>query len=255
MPESILDRFRLDDKVAIVTGASSGLGVAFAKALADAGADVVLTGRRTERLEATRAFVEERGRRGLVVTADVARPEDAQRIVDAALGEFGHVDILVNNAGKGTAVPATRETPDQFREVIDINLNGSYWMAQACGRVMQPGSSIVNVSSVVALSSGGLPQAAYSASKAGLIGLTRDLAVQWTGRKGIRVNALAPGFFPSEMTDQFPGDYIESWFDRIPSGRAGDPDELAAALVFLASSAAGYVTGTTLVVDGGLTVM
>lgn len=196
MSASILDRFRLDDKVAIVTGASSGLGVAFAKALADAGSDVVLTGRRTDRLEATRALVEERGRRALVVTADVARSEDAQIVVDAAMKEFDHVDILVNNAGKGTAVPATRETPEQFREVIDINLNGSYWMAQACGRIMKPGSSIVNISSVVGLASGGLPQAAYSASKAGVIGLTRDLAVQWTGRKGIRVNALAPGSFP-----------------------------------------------------------
>src|SRR5258705_13626582 len=99
------------------------------------------------------------------------------------------------------------ETPEQFREVIDINLNGSYWMAQACGRVMKPGSSIINVASVVALTSGRLPQAAYSASKAGVIGLTRDLAMQWTGRKGIRVNALAPGFFPSEMADQCPDGY------------------------------------------------
>jgi NAD(P)-dependent dehydrogenase (short-subunit alcohol dehydrogenase family) len=106
---------------------------------------------------------------------------------------------------------------------------------------------------VAALTSGGLPQAAYASSKAGLIGLTRDLAVQWTGRKGIRVNALAPGFFPSEMTDQFPDGYLDSQLPRIPAGRAGDPGELASALVFLASSAAGYITGTTLVVDGGLT--
>ena len=160
--------------------------------------------------------------------------------------------MLINNAGKGTAWPATRETPEQFREVIDVNLNGSYWMAQACGRVMQPGSAIVNVASVAALTSGGLPQAAYSSSKAGLIGLTRDLAVQWTGRKGIRVNALAPGYFPSEMTDQFPDGYMESQLYRVAAGRVGDPDELAAAVVFLASPAAGYVTGTTLVVDGGL---
>src|SRR6201996_39620 len=193
---TVLDRFRLDKKVAIVTGASSGLGVAFA----GGGAALVLAARRADRLEQTRALVEERGRRALTVTADVARPEDAQAVVDAAMAEFGQVDVLVNNAGKGTAVPATREKPEQFREVIDINLNGSYWMAQACGRVMQPGSSIINVASVVALTSGGLPQAAYSASKAGLTGLTRDLAVQWTGRKGIRVNALAPGFFPSEVT-------------------------------------------------------
>src|SRR3984893_6930396 len=207
---TVLDRFRLDGKVAIVTGASSGLGIAFAGALAEAGADVVLTARRTDRLEQTRALVEERGRRAATVTADVALPEDAQAVVDAALNEFGQVDVLVNNAGKGTAVPATREKPEQFREVIDINLNGSYWMAQACGRVMKSGSSIINIASVAALTSGGLPQAAYSASKAGVMGLTRDLAVQWTGRKGIRVNALAPGFFPSEMTDQFPDGYDDS---------------------------------------------
>jgi NAD(P)-dependent dehydrogenase (short-subunit alcohol dehydrogenase family) len=252
---AVLDRFRLDGKVAIVTGASSGLGVAFAKGLAEAGADVVLAARRAERLEATRALVEQAGRRAIAVAADLAEPEHATAVVQAAIDEFGRVDILVNNAGKGTAVPATRETPEQFREVIDINLNGCYWMAQACGRVMPPGSAIINISSVVALASGGLPQAAYSASKAALIGLTRDLAVQWTGRKGIRVNALAPGFFPSEMSDQFPEGYIESMLPRLPAGRPGDPDELAATVVFLASPAASYITATTLVVDGGLTAL
>jgi NAD(P)-dependent dehydrogenase (short-subunit alcohol dehydrogenase family) len=250
---TVLDRFRLDDKVAIVTGASSGLGVAFAKALAEAGADLVLAARRVDRLEATCAIVAQAGRRAIAVAADMALPENASVVVEEAMKEFGHVDILVNNAGKGTAVPATRETPEQFREVIDINLNGCYWMAQACGRVMQPGSSIINIASVAALASGGLPQAAYSASKAGLIGLTRDLAVQWTGRKGIRVTALAPGYFPSEMTEQFPDGYIDSQLSRVPAGRPGDPEELAAAVVFLASPAAGYITGTTLVVDGGLT--
>jgi NAD(P)-dependent dehydrogenase (short-subunit alcohol dehydrogenase family) len=252
---TVLERFRLDGKVAIVTGASSGLGVAFGTALAEAGADLVLVGRRADRLEQTRKLVTDLGRRAITVTADVSLPEAAQRVVDAALNEFGQVDVLVNNAGKGTAVPATRETPDQFREVIDINLNGCYWMAQACGRVMAPGSAIVNISSVVALTSGGLPQAAYSASKAAVIGLTRDLAVQWTGRKGIRVNALAPGFFPSEMTDEFPEGYIDSQLPRVPAGRTGDPAELAAAVVFLASPAAAYITATTLVVDGGLTAL
>jgi NAD(P)-dependent dehydrogenase (short-subunit alcohol dehydrogenase family) len=252
-PTTVLDRFRLDGKAVIVTGASSGLGVAFGTALAEAGANLVLAGRRADRLEQTRKLVTDLGRRAVTVTADVGRPEAAQAVVDAALAEFGQVDVLVNNAGKGTAVPATRETPEQFREVIDINLNGCYWMAQACGRVMAPGSAIVNISSVVALRSGGLPQAAYSASKSALIGLTRDLAVQWTGRKGIRVNALVPGFFPSEMTDQFPEGYIDSQLPRVPAGRPGDPAELAAAVVFLASPAAAYITGTTLVVDGGLT--
>jgi len=167
---------------------------------------------------------------------------------------FGRVDVLVNNAGIGTAVPATRETPEQFRRVVDVNLNGCYWMAQACGRVMQPGSSIVNISSVLGLTTAGLPQAAYAASKAGLIGLTRDLAQQWTLRKGIRVNALAPGFFESEMTDQYPDGYLDQMNQRIPSGRKGDVRELAAALVFLASDAGGYVTGQTLAVDGGMTI-
>jgi NAD(P)-dependent dehydrogenase (short-subunit alcohol dehydrogenase family) len=254
MPDSVLDSFRLDDKVAIVTGASSGLGVAFAKALAEAGADVVLGARREDRLQDTKALVEAAGGRALTVRTDVVSPEDCQALVDAAMEHFGRVDVLVNNAGVGTAVPATRETPEQFRAVIDVNLNGCYWMAQACARVMEPGSAIVNISSVLGITTAALPQAAYAASKAGLIGLTRDLAQQWTGRKGIRVTALAPGFFSSEMTDQYRPDYLSSQLPRIPAGRTGDPAELAAALVFLASPAAGYVTGQTLAVDGGLTI-
>jgi NAD(P)-dependent dehydrogenase (short-subunit alcohol dehydrogenase family) len=119
---------------------------------------------------------------------------------------------------------------------------------------MRPGSSIVNISSVLGLTTGGLPQAAYSATKAALIGLTRDLAQQWTGRKGIRVNALAPGFFATEMTEQYPEGYLEAMAPRIPAGRTGDARELAAALVFLASDAGGYVTGQTFAVDGGLTI-
>ena len=248
----LLDRFRLDGKVAIVTGASSGLGVDFAQGLAEAGADVVIAARRVERLEETRALVEAHGRRCVAVRCDVASVEDCQAVVDAAMAELGRVDVLVNNAGIGTAHPATREDPDDFRRVIDINLNGSYWMAQACGRVMQPGSSIVNIGSVLGSTTAGLPQAAYAASKAAIIGLTRDLAQQWTGRKGIRVNALAPGFFKSEMTDQYPDGYLEQMMWRVPSGRTGDPRELTAALLFLASEAASYVTGVVLPVDGGL---
>jgi NAD(P)-dependent dehydrogenase (short-subunit alcohol dehydrogenase family) len=250
----VLDAFRLDGKVAIVTGASSGLGVAFAQALAEAGADVALGARRAERLQDTRKLVEATGRRAIAVATDVAEPAHCSALVDAAMTEFGHVDILVNNAGVGTAVPATRETPEQFRQVIDVNLNGCYWMAQSCGRVMQRGSSIINISSILGITTAGLPQAAYAASKAGLMGLTRDLAQQWTGRKGIRVNAIAPGFFESEMTDQYPDEYLKMMGYRMIAGRTGDPRELAATVVFLASPAAGYITGQTLPVDGGLTI-
>ncbi len=252
LPVAVLDKFRLDGKVAIVTGASSGLGVAFARGLAEAGADVAICARRTERLEATRSEVEARGRRCLAVGADVSKVEDCRRVVEQAREQLGRVDVLVNNAGIGTAAPATREDPDDFRRVIDINLMGSYWMAQACGRVMEPGSSIVNIGSVLGSTTAGLPQAAYGSSKAAIIGLTRDLAQQWTGRKGIRVNALAPGFFPSEMTDEYPEGYLDTMMFRVPAGRAGEPDELVAALLFLASDASSYVTGVVLPVDGGL---
>ncbi|SBS74410.1 3-oxoacyl-(acyl-carrier-protein) reductase FabG [uncultured Mycobacterium sp.] len=251
---SVLDSFRLDDKVVIVTGASSGLGVSFAQAFAEAGADLVLGARRVEQLASTAALVEQAGRKVYTRKTDVADPEQCQQLVDAAINEFGRVDVLVNNAGVGTAVPATRETPEEFRKVIDVNLNGSYWMAQSCGRVMQAGSSIINIASILGITTGGLPQAAYSASKAGVMGLTRDLAQQWGSRKGIRVNALAPGFFKSEMTDEYQPGYLDQQLARIVVGRLGDPAELAATAIWLASSAAGYVTGQTIIVDGGLTI-
>lgn len=249
----MLDRFRLDGKVAIVTGASSGLGVAFARGLAEAGADVVIGARRRDRLEETRALVEETGRRCVVRQTDVTSPEDCRALADAAVAELGAVDVLVNNAGVGTAVPALTETPEQFRRVVDVNLNGTYWMAQACARVMRPGSSIVNVGSVLGETTAGLPQAAYSASKAGVAGLTRDLAQQWTGRRGIRVNCVEPGFFASEMTAGYPEKYMSRQLERrVLMGRPGDPAELVTAVIFLASDAGSYVTGAVIPVDGGI---
>ncbi|KAA1429881.1 SDR family NAD(P)-dependent oxidoreductase [Mycolicibacter arupensis] len=251
---SVLDKFRMDGRVVVVTGASSGLGVYFAKAFAEAGADVVLAARRVEKLAQAADLVAAAGRVGLPVATDIADPDAATAMVEAAMERFGRVDVLINNAGIGTAHPATRETPEQFREVIDVNLNGAYWAAQACGRVMQAGSSIVNISSILGLTTAGLPQAAYAASKAGLIGLTRDLAQQWGGRKGIRVNAIAPGFFASEMTEQYRPGYLESVSGRIVLGKMGDPEDLAASVLWLASDAGGYVTGQTIAVDGGFTI-
>jgi NAD(P)-dependent dehydrogenase (short-subunit alcohol dehydrogenase family) len=251
--DHVLDLFRLDGKVAVVTGASSGLGAGFARALAQAGAQVVLAARRTDRLQEVAEHVHSIGRRAVTVATDVSDPEHCEAMADAAIAEFGQIDVLVNNAGIGTAVPALRERPEEFRRVVDINLNGAYWAAQACGRLMGPGSSIINIASVLGLVKSYAPQAAYAASKAGLIGLTRDLAQQWSGRRGIRVNAIAPGYFASEMTAEVNEDQLMTFIRQTsPLGRLGRQHELDAAVVFLASPAASYITGATLAIDGGM---
>lgn len=248
---NVLDSFRLDGKVAVVTGASSGLGVAFAQALAQAGADLVLGARRVERLPETGALVEAENRNFVALKTDVTNPDDCTALIALAIERFGRVDILVNNAGVGTAVPATSETPEQFRNVIDVNLMGSYWMAQAFARAAKSGGVIVNISSILGMRPGGLPQAAYASSKAGVIGLTRDLAAQWTARKGIRVNALAPGYFPSEMTEDLPDATIALVRAQTAAQRIGRVEELASTLIWLVSDASSYVSGVTVPVDGG----
>jgi NAD(P)-dependent dehydrogenase (short-subunit alcohol dehydrogenase family) len=239
-------------RAALVTGGSSGIGLAIARVLGEEGYGVTLSARRPEKLEGAAEELRQAGVEVEAVPANMVEEDDLKTLLDRHRERFGRLDVLVNNAGIGTAVPATRETPEQFREVIAVNLNGCYWMAQACGRVMEPGSAIVNIGSVLGSTTAGLPQAAYAASKAAVEGLTRDLASQWTARKGIRVNALAPGFFPSEMTEQYPEGYLEAMMPRVLAGRKGDPEELAAALLFLASDASGYVTGAVLAVDGGM---
>jgi NAD(P)-dependent dehydrogenase (short-subunit alcohol dehydrogenase family) len=246
---AMIDRFRLDGKVVVVTGASSGLGVAFAQACAQMGAHVVVAARRAHLLDSTVAAVHACGREGVAVAADVTVAEDCRRVVATATERFGRVDVLINNAGVEDHVPASRLPVAEFEKVVALNLTACFAMAQAAAPAMRAGSSIVNVASVLARTTLEAPTTAYAASKAGLLGLTRSLARQWSGRKGIRVNAVLPGFFPSEMTAELPGGLIDH---RLVLGRLGDPDELAAAVVFLASDASSYMTGSELVVDGGL---
>jgi len=247
-----LRAFRLDGKAVVLTGSSSGLGAGFARALAGAGAHLVLVARRTDRLAALAREIEAGGTRATVATADISSAEQCRRVAQAAVAEFGRIDVLVNNAGLGGAVPASRETPAGFAAVVEVNLYGTFWMSQACAPHMPPGSAIVNIASVLGHIAPRLPQAAYAASKAGVIGLTRDLAQEWSRRKGIRVNALCPGYFATEMTAAADGQLREMVAANTMLGRFGEQPELDPALLFLASPASSYITGTTLIVDGGM---
>jgi NAD(P)-dependent dehydrogenase (short-subunit alcohol dehydrogenase family) len=245
--------FRLDGKVAIVTGASSGLGARFARVLHAAGAEVVVAARRADRLEEVRADLDG----ALAVSCDVTDDGDCARLVDIAIAERGRLDILVNNAGTGVAAPAESEDPAAFRDTLAVNLTAAYVLSQIAGRrFLEQGSGvIVNVASVLGLvSAGQIPFPSYAASKGGLVQLTRELAGQWA-RRGVRVNALAPGWFASEMTaDMFADESSMAWVRRkAPMGRAGEPHELDGALLFLASDASSYLTGQVLAVDGGWT--
>jgi NAD(P)-dependent dehydrogenase (short-subunit alcohol dehydrogenase family) len=251
--------FDVAGRVAIVTGASSGLGVDLARALAGAGMRVVIAARRLERLEALAAELEKEGAETLAVACDVSGETDVDSLVAATLSRFGHVDVLVNNAGITEIVPAEQESVESFRRVVDVNLHGLFLCCQRVGRVMIAAGrgSIVNVASMLGLVAGGqIPQASYAASKGGVVNLTRELAAQWA-RRGVRVNAIAPGWFESEMTgDMFGDDRSQRWMrGRTPMGRPGHEGELRGALLFLASDASSFVTGQTLAVDGGWTIV
>jgi NAD(P)-dependent dehydrogenase (short-subunit alcohol dehydrogenase family) len=256
MSTSVQTLFDIDGRVAIVTGASSGFGDRFARVLHAAGASVVASARRTDRLSALAASIDDDARFA-TVTGDVTSDDDCQRLVDETIERFGRVDILVNNAGTAVTLPAEVETPDQFRGVIDVNLNGLFVMSQIAGRRMieQGSGTIVNIASMLGLvASTPVKQASYCASKGAVVNLTRELAAQWA-RKGVRVNALAPGWFPTEMTaEMVVDDSSISFVQRTcPMGRFGEEAELDGALLFLASDASSYCTGQTLAIDGGWT--
>ncbi|HUF33867.1 MAG TPA: glucose 1-dehydrogenase [Acidimicrobiales bacterium] len=245
--------FRLDGRTAVLTGASSGIGARFAKVLHAAGAQVVVAARRVERLEELADGLD-----GVVpVACDVADPDSVEALVTTAIERFGRIDLLVNNAGITEPMPVEDEPLEVFRRVVDVNLTGLFHLSRQAGRHMldQGSGVIVNVASVLGLvGAGQIPQASYAASKAGVVNLTREMALQWA-RRGVRVNAIAPGWFPSEMTaDMFGDEGGQRWIRRnTPVGRGGELHELDGALLFLASDASTYVTGHTLVVDGGWT--
>jgi NAD(P)-dependent dehydrogenase (short-subunit alcohol dehydrogenase family) len=247
--------FDLGGKTAIVTGGGKGIGRQMAEGLAQAGANLVLCARKAERCEQAASELEALGVRAIGLGCDVRHPEQVQAVVRTAVDELGSVDVLVNNAGTVWGATPEEMPLEGWQKVIDVNLTGVFLFAQAVGRVMieNGGGAIVNIASVAGLQ-GGPPEimntVVYNASKGGVIAFTRDLACKWA-QHGIRVNAIAPGWFPSDMSGYVLERHEETVKQHIPLGRFGGPQDLKGAVVFLASDASAYVTGHTLVVDGG----
>lgn len=249
------DLFDLSGRVAIVTGGGRGIGVPMAESLAELGAGIVLCSRRIAACEEVAARLAGLGARTIAMSCDARQPDQVADVVRRTVDELGRIDVLVNNAGATWGAPVEEVPLDAWRKVVDVNLTGVFLFSQAAGRVMigQRGGSIVNVASVAGFR--GHPAEVmdavpYSASKGGVIAFTRDLACKWA-RHGIRVNALAPGWFPSDMSAGVLAEHEEEIVRRIPLRRLGRPDDLKGAIAFLATPASDFVTGQVLVVDGG----
>jgi len=249
--------FDLSGRVAIITGGSRGLGAEFAEGLAEAGASLMLCARRDEWLLPGAEALRGRGFTVDAMRCDVSSETDVQAVVDATVERFGTIDILVNNAGISWGERPEAMTLAQWKKVIDVNLTGAFLCSQAAGREMikRRYGRIINIASIAGMQGNvnGPYYAGYAASKAGLMGLTRELAASW-GRHGIRVNAIAPGFFHSRLSDSSIAQVESSLNAVTPLGRVGSPGELKGVAVFLASDASNYITGQTIVVDGGGTI-
>jgi NAD(P)-dependent dehydrogenase (short-subunit alcohol dehydrogenase family) len=249
----VLEALRLDGRVAIVTGASRGLGRAMALALAEAGADVAVAARSAADLAETAGAIEKLGRRAVVVPTDVTVYAQVEALVERAATALGRLDILVNNSGIATVLPVAEMPPEDFRRTVEVNLVGTFnGCRAAAGRLIaQQSGKIVNLASVLG-ASGMSGYAAYSASKGGVIALTRTLAVEWA-RYNIQVNAMAPGWFVTDMNSQAFADpkVRERLLRDVPARRTGRLDEIGPLVVYLASPASDYMTGQTVFLDGG----